>query len=93
MPFDGTTFPSLQSLSDTLRDRSCWPAGFEWDYGDCRSYAMGMAWKLWEATMFLGFWLNKENSEITPEHVADALDEHLARRVVAVRQREAGGKQ
>jgi hypothetical protein len=37
MPFDGATFPSLQSLSNTLPARSRWPAGFEWDYGHCRS--------------------------------------------------------
>jgi hypothetical protein len=60
MPFDGRLLtipptealarfrdnPTLPDLAIILRDRSVWPAGFEWDYKWCTSCAMGLAARL-----------------------------------------------
>jgi hypothetical protein len=105
MPFDGTqTAPSLRMLSDILRDRSRWPAGFVWNFCSCRHCAMGLAMEIWNAsphyrdpiattmalfdldqarlfnlfTSQLSQRLGLCSSDITPEHVADAIDKHLA---------------
>jgi hypothetical protein len=56
MPFDGreTTdptialarfreAPNLRDLAIILRNRKVWPEGFRWDYSDCATCAMGMA--------------------------------------------------
>lgn len=39
--------PSLEGLAMALRDRSTWPAGFEWDFLFCENCAMGLANALW----------------------------------------------
>lgn len=39
--------PSLTALAYALRHPETWPEGFEWDYGDCESCAMGLAGELW----------------------------------------------
>lgn len=106
MPFDGTTTaPSLTMLSEILRggpEHPMWPRGFEWDYGDCRHCAMGMAVELWGRSFMLPsgvagyfraakhllplpedvsqliFFDLGSSDRITPTHVADAIDEHLA---------------
>jgi hypothetical protein len=38
---------TLRTLSNVLRDRSQWPAGFEWDYNRMDRCAMGLANELW----------------------------------------------
>jgi hypothetical protein len=54
MPFDFPADPStielaksLENLAFILRDRRLWPKGFEWNYKNCNSCAIGMAAKLW----------------------------------------------
>jgi len=101
MPFDGRGFdvgpPSLRTLADVLRDRSRWPAGFQWDYGSARTCAFGLAALLWPEhvrtigdlaeklglSMHVTFRLFFGNhgipaSDVTPHHVADAIDAYLA---------------
>lgn len=39
--------PSLAGLSYVLRHPEIWPDGFEWNYGNCRTCAMGIAHRLW----------------------------------------------
>lgn len=39
--------PSLRGLSYALRHPETWPAGFEFDYGDCKRCAIGLIFKLW----------------------------------------------
>lgn len=39
--------PSLENLSYVLRHPDAWPEGFEWDYGNCQTCAMGLAHRLW----------------------------------------------
>lgn len=48
MPFDFVVeqTPSLTMLSEILRDKSRWPKGFEWDYSNCATCAMGLAERL-----------------------------------------------
>lgn len=46
MPFDRQTELTLARLAVVLRDRSIWPKGFEWDYGECVSCAMGLVYQL-----------------------------------------------
>lgn len=49
MPLDGNLpAPTLRTLSTILRDRRCWPPGFEWNYNDCEKCAMGLAYKLFK---------------------------------------------
>ena len=39
----GPSAPTLAELAEILRNRSRWPEGFEWDFNDCRTCAMGLA--------------------------------------------------
>jgi hypothetical protein len=39
--------PTLDSLATVLRDRSLWPYGFEWDFRQKCSCAIGMAEEIW----------------------------------------------
>lgn len=43
--------PSLPALVWVLRHREIWPPRFKWDYTDCYSCAMGLAWRLWRKTV------------------------------------------
>jgi hypothetical protein len=93
--------PSLAALSFLLRNRETWPDGFAWDYSDCSTCAMGLAFRLgMVARPFTGamedsFKISQEAAnnffvfatrhysldsmiEVTPEHVADLIDAHLA---------------
>lgn len=110
MPFDNTptTTHTLAELAEILRDRSRWPDDFVWDYGHCAHCAMGLAGRLWDASLLVTetdyvwdyrrrvagyfaltvdetrsifFGLNLWWREITPEHVADAIDAYLAKQV------------
>lgn len=52
MLFDSTPTPDLSiatlpNLSWLLRHPEAWPSGFEWNYYDCRTCAMGLASTLW----------------------------------------------
>lgn len=96
-----TDKPSLVGLSYALRHKETWPEGFVWDYDDCYTHALGLAWKLWESISIPSCWhvakfmsIPHEVSrgfflaahlfaqvrfhDITPEHVADAIDAYLA---------------
>ena len=42
---------TVRELSFILRNRALWPEGFEWDYTDCRSCAMGLAFRLGMASL------------------------------------------
>lgn len=59
--------PNLPALSYALRHPETWPEGFVWDYGDCRTCAMGLAVKLWggqvqeESYAYLN-WISVETS-------------------------------
>lgn len=48
MPFDSTPENGLTmaDLAWRLRNRDTWPPGFKWDYRQCSSCAMGLAWML-----------------------------------------------
>lgn len=47
MPFDPVPQTlTLADLSQRLRHPETWPEGFVWDYGDCASCAIGLAWRL-----------------------------------------------
>ena len=37
---------AARELSFILRNRALWPEGFEWDYSQCETCAMGLAFKL-----------------------------------------------
>lgn len=39
--------PNLPALSYALRHPETWPEGFVWDYGNCRTCAVGLTGKLW----------------------------------------------
>ena len=39
--------PSLSALSFILRNPSLWPDGFEFDWWNCRTCAMGLAASIW----------------------------------------------
>ena len=39
--------PSLRALSFILRNKELWPRDFVWDFLDCATCAMGLAWRLW----------------------------------------------
>ena len=113
MPFDALTFtpaitdtPSLEALSYALRHQETWPVGFEWDYSNCTTCAMGLTAQLWSAAspppsinavprwafdhlhmppaascgifLRLGGRHHVRHANITPEHVADAIDAYLA---------------
>lgn len=122
MPLDGNLpKPDLKTFSAILRDKSCWPKGFKWDYNDCMTCGLGLAMELYSS--FLPFGdsfpntynvrrlfdispakaeeiflhlagrlplhmddttrgvqvrkLMEARSKITPEHVADAIDQYL----------------
>lgn len=56
MPFDGANHPStdvakLTAAIALLRDRSLWPKGFVWDYGSCRTCAMGLLYAATEGVL------------------------------------------
>ena len=86
--------PSLRTLADVLRDRSRWPEGFVWNYASGWGCALGMdralwgrkyhattgmgAWRLVKLTMFLHWKHWCAMRDVTPEHVADAIDAYLA---------------
>jgi hypothetical protein len=93
--------PSLAALSFVLRNRETWPDGFVWDYRDCLSCAMGLAFRLGmvagfdTVAMADSFKISQEAARnifieaayhhklgtmraVTPEHVADLIDAHLA---------------
>lgn len=102
--------PSLEALSFMLRHREMWPAGFEWDYSECRNCAMGLAINLWnlrehstrdgsmtgcevmQKTFDISekpadnifYFANEarglQESDVTPEMVADDIDAYLASR-------------
>jgi hypothetical protein len=36
---------TLQALHDLLLDQSKWPDDFAWNYDDCESCAIGLAWR------------------------------------------------
>jgi hypothetical protein len=110
MPFDGLPAldkPSLAALSFALRHPETWPEGFVWDYGNCETCAMGLAYRLWGWIMkpehfacdvahqtSIAFGMRSETAgeiflyarrvygisteEITPTHIADLIDAHLA---------------
>lgn len=113
MPFDSLpqTELTLARLAVVLRDRSMWPDGFEWNYGDCPRCAMGLAYEIKTGKYLDGiygsnvtrairrlindakamkikdfngiFWKLNERLEIhsyqvTPEHVASAIESYLA---------------
>jgi hypothetical protein len=115
MPFDflpaETRTLTLAELSRVLRNRQEWPADFEWDYSQCETCAMGLAFRLLDETLppemeflwvgapemsirlgisvgaaenlfFGGVSLFRDGvrdlSDITPIHVADAIDAYLA---------------
>lgn len=113
MPFDSLpqTELTLARLAVVLRDRSMWPEGFRWDYGECVSCAMGLAYQLKRGNrlLFRGYDAVQKMREIiedahdmpidefapiffhladtpegcadiTPEHVASAIESHLARK-------------
>lgn len=42
------TKPSAKALSHILRHKELWPVGFVWNYGDCSSCALGLAYQLWK---------------------------------------------
>lgn len=96
--------PSLVALSYALRHPDTWPDGFQWDYGDCRTCAIGLAARFWPVcaanhgairTLFVvsGIAMREgaanhifrslqtqhgtDRSKITPDHVADAIDDYL----------------
>jgi hypothetical protein len=91
--------PNLQNLATVLRHREMWPTDFEWDYSQCSTCAMGLAWRLgmisncctntaaeefgipYNVAFRIFLWLAIERGEgknVTPEHVADAIDAYLA---------------
>ena len=37
---------TLQALHDLLLDRSKWPDDFVWNYDDCQTCAIGLAWQV-----------------------------------------------
>lgn len=39
--------PSVEALIYALRHPETWPAGFEWDYSECETCAIGLAQTLW----------------------------------------------
>ena len=39
--------PNLKALSYALRHRELWPECFNWDFCDCKTCAMGLAYCLW----------------------------------------------
>ena len=43
--------PSLEALAFMLRHREMWPGGFEWNYNECSTCAVGMARRLWESSI------------------------------------------
>lgn len=43
--------PSLMGLSYALRHPETWPAKFTWNYDDCDTCAMGLAYQLWRSQM------------------------------------------
>jgi hypothetical protein len=42
-----TATPSLSALSFILRNPELWPEGFEFDWWNCRTCAMGLAASIW----------------------------------------------
>jgi len=42
-----TATPSLSALSFILRHPELWPDGFEFDWANCRTCAMGLAASIW----------------------------------------------
>ena len=74
MPFDGTSpSPSLQVLSQVLRggpEHPLWPEGFEWNYANCTTCAMGLAHRLWSQVIsynsFLRLFICQPDEQIAP---------------------------
>jgi hypothetical protein len=87
MPLDSAlhSIPSLESLSSILRDQAKWPEGFQWDYTNCSSCAIGLAFKLWtdqepeEYAMDNFDWLECELG--VPWPVADVIFMNLERKL------------
>jgi hypothetical protein len=46
--FQDLNKPSLQNLSYALRHPDTWPEGFNWQYQNCGTCAMGLAHELWK---------------------------------------------
>lgn len=108
--------PSLKALSYLLRHRELWPKGFRWNYGNCKTCAIGLADELWGFKLreaLLGdhndrilvinksleeklgieeldarhiFWGSDVSisriDKVTPENVADMIDEYLLEKQV-----------
>jgi hypothetical protein len=57
----------METLSYLLRHKELWPTDFAWDYSKCENCAIGLA-------VFQHVTTGVERSSITPEMVADAID-------------------
>ena len=67
---------AARELSFILRNRALWPEGFEWDYSQCETCAMGLAFKLgMVAKPFPSTMIQRFN---IPEHEADNIFLHAA---------------
>ena len=97
---------AARKLSFILRNRALWPEGFEWDYRNCQTCAIGLAIRLgmivsWDdediekrfsiprneaRKIFIAaqhHFSVARMSDITPEHIADLLDEYADRATAA----------
>lgn len=79
--------PSLKAAIALLRDRAKWPEGFEWDYSQCNTCAMGLFRDVWaqdrravpyETVSLLG--IDPENAYIFSSMVPHA---HITPEIIA----------
>ncbi len=91
---DAASTPSLVALSYALRHPETWPSDFAWDFRACDTCAMGLTARLWRDATYVGRAFNIgigtvhslfsmdaygiPPKDVTPTHVADAIDAFLA---------------
>lgn len=43
--------PSLEALAYLLRHKELWPAGFEWNFDECDTCAIGLTTRVWDVAV------------------------------------------
>jgi|SRR5580658_7839208 hypothetical protein len=86
--------PTLRGLAWLLRHKEMWPKNHRWDFKECDTCAIGLSQRMWPGTNAIKltgdydmarYFFNRRSylpvvvAHVTPEMVADRIDQHLTR--------------